>query len=74
MRDKSNVIKRSVEKVRGARYLPKNTVVVMDGFLVYTFILYYYTKRDGKHQNINVQWSVQLCVMHVFLLIIDKSA
>jgi hypothetical protein len=27
MRGKSNVIKMNVEKVRGARYLPKNTVL-----------------------------------------------
>jgi hypothetical protein len=28
MRGKSNVIKRNVEKVWGARYLPKNTVFI----------------------------------------------
>jgi hypothetical protein len=37
MGGKSNVIKRNVENVWGARYLPKNTVVVLDGYLVYTF-------------------------------------
>jgi hypothetical protein len=25
-------------------------IVVLDGYLVYTFIRYYYTQRDGKHQ------------------------
>jgi hypothetical protein len=25
-------------------------MVVLDGCLVYTFIRYYYTQRDGKHQ------------------------
>jgi hypothetical protein len=28
MRGKSNLIKRNVEKVWGARYLPKNTVIL----------------------------------------------
>jgi hypothetical protein len=26
---------------------------VLDGYLVYTFILYYYTQRDGKHPTIS---------------------
>jgi hypothetical protein len=38
MRGKSNVIKRNVEKVWGARYLPKNTVLCSLKIVVSTFI------------------------------------
>jgi hypothetical protein len=44
-------------------------MVVLDGYLVYTFIQYYYTQRDGKHQ-INVVYimiSVFLSNVHIVI-------
>jgi hypothetical protein len=37
---------------------------VLDGYLVYTFILYYYTQRDGKHQ-ITRHSDVTLVTVHI---------
>jgi hypothetical protein len=36
----------------------------MDGYLVYTFILYCYTQRDGKHQidyNVVLKFGIPVC-------------
>jgi hypothetical protein len=42
---------RCVRKAVHVNRLMPHPVVVLNGYLVYTFILYHYTQRDGNHKK-----------------------